>query len=48
MSWRSFNCSLYQDELGVSGFEEEIGVTTVVITPWIYLCGYVCIGGALP
>ena len=28
----------------MSGIEEETGVTTVVILPWVYHCGYVCIG----
>ena len=27
----------------MSSFEEETGVTIVVILPWVYDCGYVCI-----
>ena len=38
MSWCSIHCLWHQDELGVSGIEEETGVTTVII------CGYVHIG----
>ena len=30
----------------MSGIAEETGVTTVVISPWVFIyhCGYVCIG----
>ena len=28
----------------MSGIEEETGVTTVVISSWVYHCGYVFIG----
>ena len=38
MPWRTIHCPWHQDELGVSGIKEKVGVTTVVI------CGYVRIG----
>ena len=41
ISWRSIHCPWHQDELGVSGIEEKTGVTTVVVSPWVYHCGYV-------
>ena len=28
----------------MSGIDEETGVTTVVISPWVYHCAYVCVG----
>ena len=28
----------------MSGIEEETSVTTVVVSPWVYHCGYVRIG----
>ena len=39
--WRSIHCPWHQDELSVSGIEEETGVTTVLILPWVSDCGYV-------
>ena len=30
--------------MGLSGIEEETGVTTVVVSPWEYHCGYDRIG----
>ena len=44
MSWRPIHYPWHQDEMGLSGIEEETGVTTVVVSPWEYHCGYVRIG----